>query len=58
MDAFPLDSLSSACAERFNLDVGDGFGDEEGNLFALATVFPSSKVGGGIEYDDDRWSYY
>ncbi|KAF3781224.1 Calmodulin-interacting protein 111 [Nymphaea thermarum] len=44
IDVFPLDSLSSACGERFNLEVGDGLGDEAGNLFALATVFPSSKV--------------
>ncbi|KAL0359649.1 UNVERIFIED_CONTAM: Calmodulin-interacting protein [Sesamum angustifolium] len=41
---FPLSTLSDECARHFGLDLADTLADEAGNFFALATVFPSSKV--------------
>lgn len=44
---FPLSSLADECARHFGIDPGDQFADEAGNYFALARIFPSSKVGKG-----------
>ncbi|KAH7521272.1 hypothetical protein FEM48_Zijuj07G0015400 [Ziziphus jujuba var. spinosa] len=41
---FPLSSLADECARHFGIDPGDQFADEAGNYFALARIFPSSKV--------------
>ncbi|KAK4281981.1 hypothetical protein QN277_013417 [Acacia crassicarpa] len=43
-DSFPLKSLMKECAGCYGLDYGNTSVDGAGNYFALATVFPSSKV--------------
>ncbi|KAF3441359.1 hypothetical protein FNV43_RR15273 [Rhamnella rubrinervis] len=42
--SFPLSSLADECARHFGIDPGNQLADEAGNYFALATIFPSSKV--------------
>ncbi|CAL0322909.1 unnamed protein product [Lupinus luteus] len=44
MDSFPLKSLVNECARCYGLENWKTLDDEAGNYFALATVFPSSKV--------------
>ncbi|KAL1543427.1 calmodulin-interacting protein 111 isoform X2 [Salvia divinorum] len=44
MSGFPLCKLSDECAQCFGFDITDNLADEPGTFFALATVFPSSKV--------------
>ncbi|KAL6507387.1 hypothetical protein OROGR_023582 [Orobanche gracilis] len=44
MSGFPLCALSDKCAQCFGFDFTDNLSDEPGKFFALATVFPSSKV--------------
>ncbi|OIW03208.1 hypothetical protein TanjilG_21840 [Lupinus angustifolius] len=44
LDSFPLKSLVNECARCYGLENGKTLDDEAGNYFALATVFPSSKV--------------
>ncbi|XP_073305670.1 calmodulin-interacting protein 111 isoform X1 [Primulina huaijiensis] len=41
---FSLTDISYECATHFGFDFEDNFSDEAGSFFALATVFPSSKV--------------
>ncbi|KAI5337011.1 PREDICTED: calmodulin-interacting 111 [Prunus dulcis] len=43
-DGFPLSSLADECARRFGIDSCGQLTDDAGNYFALATIFPSSKV--------------
>lgn len=43
-DSFPLKSLVNECVRCYGLETGKTSDDDEGNYFALATVFPSSKV--------------
>ncbi|XP_008228492.1 PREDICTED: calmodulin-interacting protein 111-like [Prunus mume] len=43
-DGFPLSSLADECARRFGVDSCGQLTDDAGNYFALATIFPSSKV--------------
>ncbi|KAM3738661.1 hypothetical protein ACB098_09G147200 [Castanea mollissima] len=42
--SFPLCSLADECAAYFGVDTGEKMANEAGSYFALATVFPSSKV--------------
>ncbi|XP_041024643.1 calmodulin-interacting protein 111 isoform X2 [Juglans microcarpa x Juglans regia] len=42
--SFPLSSLADECAAYFGTDNGEKMANEVGNYFALATVFPSSKI--------------
>ena len=42
--SFPLSSLADKCGAYFGVDTGEKVGNEVGNYFALATVFPSIKV--------------
>lgn len=42
--SFPLSSLADECGAYFGVDTGEKVGNEVGNYFALATVFPSIKV--------------
>lgn len=42
--SFPFSSLADECAAYFGTDNGEKMANEVGNYFALATVFPSSKV--------------
>ncbi|XP_061372359.1 calmodulin-interacting protein 111 isoform X2 [Gastrolobium bilobum] len=47
LHSFPLKSLASECAKCYGLEIGKTSSDDDdsaGNYFALATVFPSSKV--------------
>lgn len=44
-NTFPLSSLADECARHFGIDPCDQLVDEAGNYFALARIFPSSKVG-------------
>ncbi|KAL6285654.1 hypothetical protein ACE6H2_010044 [Prunus campanulata] len=43
-DGFPLSSLADECARRFGVDSCGQLTNDAGNYFALATIFPSSKV--------------
>ncbi|KAL6285660.1 hypothetical protein ACE6H2_010050 [Prunus campanulata] len=43
-DGFPLSSLADECARRFGVDSCGELTNDAGNYFALATIFPSSKV--------------
>jgi hypothetical protein len=43
-DSFPLSSLADECARRFGVESCEPLANEPGNYFALATIFPSSKV--------------
>ncbi|XP_021807874.1 calmodulin-interacting protein 111-like isoform X2 [Prunus avium] len=43
-DEFPLSSLADECARRFGVDSCGQLTNDAGNYFALATIFPSSKV--------------
>lgn len=43
-NAFPLCSLADECAKNFGIVSSDKTVNDAGNYFALATVFPSSKV--------------
>ncbi|KAM5579130.1 calmodulin-interacting protein 111-like [Rosa sericea] len=43
-ESFPLSSLADECARRFGIESCKGLANEPGNYFALATIFPSSKV--------------
>lgn len=40
----PLSSLAEACAISFGFDCLENMGEAAGSYFALATVFPSTKV--------------
>ncbi|XP_057785625.1 calmodulin-interacting protein 111 isoform X2 [Salvia miltiorrhiza] len=44
MSGFPLCKLPDECAQCFGFDFTNNLADEPGTYFALATVFPSSKV--------------
>ncbi|KAL7138315.1 hypothetical protein ABFS83_10G154600 [Erythranthe nasuta] len=51
---FPLSVISDECARHFGFDSADNVGEEAGNFFALATVFPSSKVlKTGVRFSSD-----
>ncbi|CAN6700986.1 unnamed protein product [Malus baccata var. baccata] len=43
-DGFPLCSLADECARTFGIGSCGQLANEAGNYFALATIFPSSKV--------------
>ena len=46
LDSFPLQSLTNECVRCYGLETGKISNDDDaGNYFALATVFPSTKVG-------------
>jgi len=42
--SFPLCSLADECAANFGVDTEEKMANKAGSYFALATVFPSSKV--------------
>ncbi|BBH07002.1 Cam interacting protein 111 [Prunus dulcis] len=43
-DGFPLSSLADECARRFGVDSCGQLTNDAGNYFALAMIFPSSKI--------------